>query len=113
MFLEEAPPAGDANELLRATYGSILTTAREHGARSIAMPAIGAGVLGFAAGRTAKVAFEALREHAAVSGSLERVDFAFVDDSAFLAWKKAAHALLGARALVGEAGRGGIEVFDI
>ena len=109
VHLEEALPPGDATELLARTYGAILTAALESSASSVALPALGSGVLGFAAGLTAKVALGAFATHAAASGGL-RVDVALLDDHAFGAWSKTARALLGEPRSVGGAG---IETFEV
>jgi O-acetyl-ADP-ribose deacetylase (regulator of RNase III) len=109
VHLQEAPPAGQANELLTSTYASILTSACTIAARSVAMPAVGCGVLGFAAGRSAKVALGALAAHS--GGSLERVDVALLDDDAFSAWSRTCRALIGEPESVGA--QAGIEVYDL
>ena len=110
VHLEEAPPAGEANELLSQTYGAVLAAANEHGVQSVAIPAIGAGVLGFAAGRTAKAAVGAFRAHDARVGTLDRIDVALLDDSAFRAWSSAFRALLGEPQAVDDAG---VETYDL
>ena len=109
VHLEEAPPPGDAHELLAQTYGAILSAALHSSASSVALPAVGSGVLGFAAGLTAKVALGAFATHVAAKDGL-RVDVALLEDSAFSAWSKTARALLGAPQSVGSAG---IETYEV
>ena len=109
VHLEEAKPAGEASELLSQTYGAILTAACESSARSVALPAIGCGVLGFPAGRAAKVALNAFANHKS-DGGVEKIDVALLDDNAFNAWSRTTRALLGEPDFVGEAG---IEVYNL
>ena len=116
VHLEEAPPAGEANELLERTYAAILNASCEAGVSSVGMPAVGCGVLGFPAGRAAKVALGgAFAAHArgasAAGSSLERIDVALFDDEAFGAWSRVARALLGEPA--GAEAGAGIEVYEL
>lgn len=115
VYLEEACPAGEADALLQRTYGGILTAASAHAVDAVALPAVGAGVLGFAAGRSAKMAMRACAAHALERADdpdrLERVDVALLDDEAFRAWGRVARALLGEPQSV--AAETGVEVYDI
>jgi O-acetyl-ADP-ribose deacetylase (regulator of RNase III) len=68
----------DEDKLLAGCYRRALELAREHGAKSIAFPAISTGIYGFPAGRAARIAVRTVREHAGASG-VERVQFACFD----------------------------------
>ena len=68
----------EADELLAATYRSILDRAHELDCSSLAIPAISTGIYGFPARRAAKVAVEAIRERA---DSLDVVLVAFDDEA--------------------------------
>lgn len=62
------------DELLAGCYRRCLDLAREHGARTIAFPAISTGVYRFPAERAAEVALQTVREHVDRSG-VEEVHF--------------------------------------
>lgn len=67
---------GKHNEdaLLASCYRRCLELAREHGARSIAFPAISTGIYGFPGERAAKIAIRTVKEHAEACG-VECVEF--------------------------------------
>jgi O-acetyl-ADP-ribose deacetylase (regulator of RNase III) len=70
------PPGGGANEdSVRRSLRRSLELAREKGCRSIAIPAIGAGIGGFSPQRCAEVLIAEAREHLAGDTSLEEVRF--------------------------------------
>mmetsp|Transcript_17903 Transcript_17903/g.55053 ORF Transcript_17903/g.55053 Transcript_17903/m.55053 type:complete len:288 (-) Transcript_17903:51-914(-) len=77
-------------ELLRDAYAAAFDAAAAAGAESVACPALGAGVKGWAPEITAAFGLEA----AARCRDLGAVDFV-VDDAAFEAWASVATALLG------------------
>ena len=98
VYLEEAQPAGEAQALLAKTYGAALQCAEEQGVRSIAMPAIGCGVLSFHQERVAELALGVIASHVAnrpgaSTGALDRVDVALPSEEAFEAWKAAGAAV--------------------
>ena len=108
---EDAPPLGDATQMLARTYRAILAGAVNHSVGSVAMPAVGAGIQGFAPGLTAKVALGALRAHAATqTGDGLRVDVALLDDATFNAWSRTTRAMLG---LPTSTGPDGVELYDV
>jgi O-acetyl-ADP-ribose deacetylase len=62
------------DELLTSCYRRCLELAREHGAKSIAFPAISTGVYSFPPERAAKIALATVRQHVDASG-VEEVRF--------------------------------------
>jgi len=62
------------DELLASCYRRCLELAREHGAKSIAFPAISTGVYSFPPERAAEIALRTVREHVDASG-VEEVRF--------------------------------------
>jgi len=65
--------------LLAGCYRQCLELAREHGARSVAFPAISTGVYGFPQERAAGIAVETVRETIAGTG-VEEVQFVCFDE---------------------------------
>ncbi|SEG62491.1 O-acetyl-ADP-ribose deacetylase (regulator of RNase III), contains Macro domain [Bryocella elongata] len=63
-------------ELLASCYRSCLDLAREHGAKSIAFPAISTGIYGYPKDQAAELAINTCRENAA---DIERVEFVCFD----------------------------------
>jgi len=68
------------DEKLASCYRTCMELAREHGARSIAFPAISTGVYHFPRDRAAAIAVSTVREAAAASG-VERVVFCCFDEA--------------------------------
>lgn len=98
VYLREARPAGDADELLARTVAAVLEAADAHDVPALGMPAFGSGVLGFAPARAASVALGAIAAHhsaRAGGSSIDRIDVALYSDDAFRAWHERARALLG------------------
>ena len=70
------PPGGKANEgSVRASLRRALELASREGLRTIAVPAIGAGIAGFPLQRCAEVLLEEARRHLAGETSLEEIRF--------------------------------------
>lgn len=70
-----------ADSLRLATHNSLLR-AEEKGLKSIAFPAIGTGVAGFAMAECARIMLSQVLEHLKVRSSLERIYFVLCDDAA-------------------------------
>lgn len=66
--------------LLAGCYRRCLELAREHGAKSIAFPAISTGVYGFPSERAAQIAIQTVRENVEGTG-VEEVQFVCFDES--------------------------------
>lgn len=76
----------DDAALLRRAFDSALEAAVEHGARTVAVPAISCGVFRFPLREAARIALEAAR----TPRDLLEVRFVLFDDAAFKAWRAAA-----------------------
>jgi len=78
------PPGGQANEQsVRGCVRASLELAAERGLRTIAFPAIGAGIGGFSMQRCAEVSLEEARAHLAGQTSLECVRFVLFGEPAY------------------------------
>lgn len=62
-------------ELLAAAYRSALDLASEAGARTVALPAISAGIYGYPLGEAARIGLGTARDHLAGATNLERATF--------------------------------------
>jgi O-acetyl-ADP-ribose deacetylase (regulator of RNase III) len=82
---------GDAGEgvLLAAAVLSALKRAEEIGAKSVAVPAISAGVYGFPLAQAAELSVAAARAFAEKAENVERIVFALFDDAARAAFEEA------------------------
>jgi O-acetyl-ADP-ribose deacetylase (regulator of RNase III) len=75
---------GEASEAsVRSSMRAALERARERSCRSIAVPAIGAGVAGFPLQRCAEVLLEEARRHLAAGTSLEEIRFVLWGEPAY------------------------------
>ena len=78
------PPGGAASEAsVRGSFRRSLELAREAGCRSIAVPAIGAGVAGFPLRRCAELLLEEARTHLEGETTLEEIRFVLFGEPAF------------------------------
>jgi O-acetyl-ADP-ribose deacetylase (regulator of RNase III) len=84
---------GGEAELLASAYHASLTLADEAGARSIAFPAISAGIYGYPLDEAAAIALRSVSDALAAARSVERTVFVLFDDRAFRAFKRALRAL--------------------
>ncbi len=76
-------------ELLASAVRSSLERAEEVGAKSVALPAISAGVYGFPLERAAEISIAEARRFSSRARSVERVVFCLFDDRALAAFQKA------------------------
>ncbi len=81
---------GEGEEMLLASaVRAALKRAEEVGARSVALPAISAGVYGFPLSRAAELSIGAARSFAAEAQSVSRIVFCLYEDSALAAFERA------------------------
>ncbi len=77
-------PGGRASEeSVRSAMRAALALAREHGCRTLAVPAIGAGIAGFSLQRCAEVLLEEAQKHLASETPLEEIRFVLFGEPAF------------------------------
>jgi len=81
---------GNAGEeaALAAAVQAALARAEEVGARSVAVPAISAGIFGFPLERAAEISIAAARDFAAGARSVERIVFCLYDEGTRDAFRK-------------------------
>jgi len=84
-------PTGEPN--LRASTRASLLHAKELGIRSIAFPAVGAGIAGFPMRRCAEVMLEEALAHLAGETSLQEVRFVLYDAAAYETFRRCFEAL--------------------
>ena len=78
------PPGGDASEAsVREAMRSALARARERSVKTLAVPALGAGVAGFSLQRCAEILLEEARAHAEQETSLEEIRFVLSGEPAY------------------------------
>ena len=81
---------GEGEEMLLASaVRAALKRAEEIGARSVALPAISAGVYGFPMRRAAELSIGAARSFAAEAQTVQRIVFCLFDDAALSAFERA------------------------
>ena len=80
--------AGEAEQLASA-YRSALRIAAEHGLRSVAFPAISAGIYGYPLASAVDVAVNAVRSELSHPGTVEEVIFACFSDETLAAYRAA------------------------
>jgi len=81
---------GESEEmLLTLAVRAALKRAEEIGARSVALPAISAGVYGFPLRRAAELSIGAARSFAADAVAVQRIVFCLYDDAAMAAFERA------------------------
>ena len=88
----------DQLALLKTSYAVAMATAEEHGATSVAIPAIGVGVNGWHPAVAARQALNCALDRARAAptdGSLRRIDFVLKSDSVWSVWQACATKLLG------------------
>ncbi len=78
------PAGGGATEAsVRSAMRSALACARERGVKTLAVPALGAGVAGFSLQRCAEILIEEARAHAATETPLEEIRFVLFGEPAY------------------------------
>ena len=84
------PPGGSATEeTIRSSVSRSLALANERGCRSIAIPAIGAGIGGFSTQRCAEILLEESRAHLAGETTLEEVRFVLFGEPTYRVFEMA------------------------
>jgi O-acetyl-ADP-ribose deacetylase (regulator of RNase III) len=92
---------------VRSSFRRSLALAREHGCRSIAVPAIGAGIAGFPLQRCAEILLEEARAHLAAETSLEEIRFVLFGEPAYRVFEQVSDAVRIAEQMERLARRGG------
>ena len=78
------PPGGQASEeSIRSSWRASLALAVANGCRSLAVPAIGAGIAGFPMQRCAEILLEEARAHVAADESVEEIRFVLFGEPAY------------------------------
>jgi O-acetyl-ADP-ribose deacetylase (regulator of RNase III) len=78
------PPGGTATEdSVRSSFRRALELARERGVRTLAVPAVGAGIAGFPLQRCAEILIEEARRHLDGETSLEEIRFVLFGEPAY------------------------------
>ncbi len=83
------PGGGASEESVRASMRRSLELAAEQGCRSIAVPAIGAGIAGFSMQRCAEILIEEARAHLRGDTSLEEIRFVLFGEPAYRVFEMA------------------------
>jgi O-acetyl-ADP-ribose deacetylase len=82
-------------ELLAGAYRSSLLLASQHGARTLAFPAISTGIYGYPLNQAAPVALHAVKAYLEEHPEIELVRFVLWNDQAYAAFERAAQGLFG------------------
>ncbi len=82
-------------ELLASAYRSSLLLASQHGARTLAFPAISTGIYGYPLNQAAPVALHAVKVYLEEHPEIELVRFVLWNDQAYAAFERAAQSLFG------------------
>ena len=105
---------------LEATYSAAISAATEAGASSLAVPALGCGIRGFARDQAASAAFRAAAAWLQSDSTtrLHRLDFVILADDVWDEWPRIAHAQLGppdvaSRSREREGGKGNAHVESV
>ena len=78
------PPGGQANEIsVRTSLRRSLELAAEQGCRTVAVPAIGAGVAGVPLQRSAEILLDEARRHLAGATPIEEIRFVLFGEQAY------------------------------
>jgi O-acetyl-ADP-ribose deacetylase (regulator of RNase III) len=80
---------GASEESVRSSMRASLDLAREKGCRTVAVPAIGAGIAGFPLQRCAEVLLEEARRHLATETSVEEIRFVLFGEPAYRVFEMA------------------------
>jgi O-acetyl-ADP-ribose deacetylase (regulator of RNase III) len=84
------PPGGAASEAsVRSSVRRSLELAAERGCRTVAIPAVGAGVGGLAVQRCAEILIQVAREHLAGATSLEEIRFVLFGEPVYRVFEAA------------------------
>ena len=86
----------DEAALLESAYRSALDLAAHAGARTVALPAISAGIFAYPLPEAARIGLETARRHLAEETTLERATFVLYSDDTFLAFETALDRLANA-----------------
>lgn len=88
------PPRGKASEQsVRSAFRRALELASEHGCRTLAAPALGAGIAGFPLRRCAEVLLEEARAHLAGETGLEEIRFVLFGEPAYRLFEQVSDAV--------------------
>ena len=116
-LLDPASYERGLSQRLQATYTAAILAATEVGASSLAVPALGCGVRGFARDQAAAAAFRAAAAwlQSDWTTQLRRLDFVILADDVWAEWPRHAHAELGPLdpGSGGEARKGGEDTTEI
>lgn len=87
---------------MHCTFQAALATAEEESAASVALPAIGCGVLGWEPSTVARVAANVVAEVGWRKGDVKRIDFVMPSSAFWRTWRKVFEEELGVADMVVE-----------